>query len=94
MSATVNFRIEEEQKNELQRLAEQQDVKISELLRVIVTNYIEHSNFIDQYDSDNSDEFENSEDEIINNKAYYDPITGVTTIYIDSPSTCNEIYSL
>jgi predicted DNA-binding protein len=94
MSTTLNFRIKEEQKDQLKLLAEQQGVKISELMRDIIADYLDQYEFTYSGDLLECDEVDDFEEDISNEDYCYDPITGVTTIYVDSSSTCNENYSL
>ncbi|QNM86764.1 hypothetical protein H9W90_06510 [Polaribacter pectinis] len=39
--ATINFRISDELKNELQFIAQEKEIKVSRLVREIITEYIE-----------------------------------------------------
>ena len=41
MQTTINFRISEEQKEQLQSLADQRGEKISAVLRGVITNYLD-----------------------------------------------------
>jgi predicted DNA-binding protein len=49
MSTTINFRIADEHKEHLQILAEEKGVKVSVIVRKIITDYLE------QLDNDNQD---------------------------------------
>jgi predicted DNA-binding protein len=42
MEKTINFRISEELKEELQFLAEDREIKVSSLIREIITDFIEN----------------------------------------------------
>ena len=41
MATTINFRISDELKDELQFIAEEKEIKISHLIRKIISDYIE-----------------------------------------------------
>ncbi|WP_405567941.1 hypothetical protein [Polaribacter sp. Asnod6-C07] len=49
MEKTINFRISEETKLELQFIAEKKEIKVSHLIREIITDFIEN-----YYDVDNT----------------------------------------